>query len=453
MESKTLLPNIPLPYSPTQPEVTLLLTALAVLLPLLFLLLGLSVWVAVALFLLAVTALQLFAPLPALNILATIGFNSTNSWALVALPLFIFMGELLLRTKISERMFAGLAPWLENLPGGLVHTNVVASTLFAAVSGSSAATAATIGKITIPELRKRGYNDALVLGSLGGAGTLGFLIPPSLVMIIYGVLAQVSIGQLFIAGVIPGLLLASGFMLYIVGISLVRPALTPERSGRYTWAQRWRGLLGLLPVTLLILAVLGSIYAGLATPTESAAIGVVGALLLALLYRTLTLSGFLEAVLGSVRTTCMIGLIVAGAAVLSTAMGVLGIPKALAQTIVGMGLSPYALVAVLVGFYILLGFFLDGISMIVVTLPITLPLVVAAGFSPLWFGIFLVLMVEAAQITPPVGFNLFVIQGVSGKSIGFVARAAFPFFLVLLGLAALLTAFPQLALFLPARMG
>ncbi len=428
------------------------LTALTVLLPLLLALLGLSIWVAVSLFLLALTALQFFSSTPPLNILATIGWNSTNSWALVALPLFIFMGEILLRTKISERMFQGLTPWVGKLPGGLAHINVIASTLFAAVSGSSAATAATIGKITIPELKRRGYDDGLVLGSLAGAGTLGFLIPPSLVMIIYGVLAQVSIGQLFIGGILPGLLLGLSFMAYIVVISLLNPKLTPKTQEVYSWGDRLRGLLGLLPVTLLILAVLGSIYLGFATPTESAAVGVVGSLLLALAYRTLSWEGFREAVLGAVRTTCMIGLIVAGAAVLATAMGFLGIPRALAQSITAMNLSPYALITVLTLFYILLGFFLDGISMIVVTLPITLPLIIAAGFSPLWFGIFLVLMVEAAQVTPPVGFNLFVIQGVSTKSIGFIARAAFPFFLILLGLAALLTLFPQIVLFLPNKM-
>ena len=428
------------------------LTAVAVLLPLLLVLLGLSIWVAVSLFLLALTALQFFSSTPPLNILATIGWNSTNNWALVALPLFIFMGELLLRTKISERMFQGLTPWVGKLPGGLAHINVIASTLFAAVSGSSAATAATIGKITIPELKTRGYDDALVLGSLAGAGTLGFLIPPSLVMIIYGVLAQVSIGQLFIGGILPGLLLGLSFMAYIGILSLLKPGLVPKVEEVYSWNDRWRGLLGLLPVSLLILAVLGSIYLGFATPTESAAIGVVGSLLLALAYRTLTWEGFREALLGAVRTTCMIGLIVAGAAVLSTAMGFLGIPRALAESITAMNLSPYTLIVVLAAFYILLGFFLDGISMIVVTLPITLPLIVAAGFSPLWFGVFLVLMVEAAQVTPPVGFNLFVIQGVSSKSISFIARAAFPFFLILLGLAALLTVFPQIVLFLPGKM-
>ncbi len=428
------------------------LSASAVILGVLFLLLGLSVWVAIALFLTALFALHFFASPPAIKVLSNIAWNAADSWALVALPLFIYMGEILLRTRLSERMFDGLAPWLGRLPGGLLHVNVAASTLFAAISGSSAATAATIGKITIPELRKRGYDERLVVGSLAGAGTLGFLIPPSLVMIIYGVLADVSIGRLFIAGIIPGLLLAGGFMSYLALVGLIRPDLAPLAKERFTWRQRIRGLLDLLPVTLLILAVLGSIYRGLATPTESAAIGVVGALLLALLYRTLNWKSFLEATLGAVRTTSMIGLIVAGASVLTTAMGYVGIPRAVAEWIAGMGLSPYMLIFVLAVFYIILGFFLDGISMIVVTLPIVLPLVKAAGFSPLWFGIFLVLMVEAAQITPPVGFNLFVIQGISGRGIGFVARAALPFFLILMGLATFITLFPQVVLYLPQRM-
>jgi len=427
------------------------LLVVVILLGVLFLLLGLSVWVFVSLFSVALISIAMFTSTPPLRILGNIAWNSSDSWALVALPLFIFMGELLLRTKISERMFDGLSPWLSWLPGRLLHTNVVASTIFAAVSGSSAATAATIGKINIPELRKRGYDDDLILGSLAGAGTLGFLIPPSLVMIIYGVLAQVSIGKLFIAGVIPGLLLSGGFMLYLVYAGIRWPEKAPA-GDVYTWSDRFVGALNLLPVTLLILMVLGSIYIGFATPTESAAIGVFGSLLLALAYRTLTPSSFKEAVLGTVRTTSMIGMIIAGASLLSTAMGFMGIPAALASWIATLGLSKYLLVVVIAAFYIILGFFLDGISMIVITLPITLPLITQAGFSPLWFGIFLVLMVEAAQITPPVGFNLFVIQGVAGAPILKVARAAFPFFAILMGLAAILTVWPQIVLILPTLM-
>jgi C4-dicarboxylate transporter DctM subunit len=418
---------------------------------LLFLLLGLSVWVFVALFAVAIVGIHTFTAIPVLGVLGNIVWNSTDSWSLAALPLFIFMGELLFRTRVSERLFEGLSPWLGSLPGGLLHTNVVASSLFAAISGSSVATAATIGKINIPELRRRNYSERLVLGSLAGAGTLGFLIPPSIVMIIYGVLAEVSIGRLFIGGILPGMLLALAFMLFLGVVGALRPDLAP-RPERYSWALRLRGLLGILPVALLILAVLGSIYGGYATPTESAAIGVLGALLLSFGYRTFSLKGFVEALLGSVRTTCMIGMIVAAAAVLSTAMGYLGIPRALASSIAGMDLSPYVLFLVLGLFYLVLGLFLDGISMIVVTLPITLPLVVAVGYDPLWFGIFLVLMVEAAQVTPPVGLNLFVLSGISGKSVGFIAVAALPFFFILLLLTALVTVFPEIVLYLPAQM-
>lgn len=422
-----------------------------ILVALLFLLLGLSVWVFVALFAVAIIGIHAFTAIPVLGVLGNIVWNSTDSWSLAALPLFIFMGELLFRTRISERLFEGLSPWLGRLPGGLLHTNVVASSLFAAISGSSVATAATIGKINIPELRRRNYSERLVLGSLAGAGTLGFLIPPSIVMIIYGVLAEVSIGRLFIGGILPGALLALAFMLFLGIIGAWRPELAP-RSERYGWALRLKGLLGIVPVALLILAVLGSIYGGYATPTESAAIGVLGALLLSFGYRTFSIKGFGQALLGSVRTTCMIGMIVAAAAVLSTAMGYLGIPRALASWIAGMELSPYLLFLALGLFYLVLGLFLDGISMIVVTLPITLPLVVAVGYEPLWFGIFLVLMVEAAQVTPPVGLNLFVLSGISGKSVGFIAVAALPFFFILLFIAALVTVFPEIVLYLPRQM-
>jgi C4-dicarboxylate transporter DctM subunit len=422
-----------------------------ILLALLFGLLGLSIWVFLSLLVVALVGMHVFTGTPVLGVLGHIAWNSIDSWSLAALPLFIFMGELLFRTRISERLFEGISPWIGSLPGGLLHTNVVASSLFAAISGSSVATAATIGKINVPELKKRNYSERLTLGSLAGAGTLGFLIPPSIMMIIYGVLAEVSIGQLFIGGILPGLLLALGFMLFLGVIGALRPDLAP-RPHTYTWGSRFRGLFDILPVAVLIVAVLGSIYAGIATPTESAAIGVLGALVLALVYRTLSMNSFTEAVLGSVRTTCMIGMIVLGAAVLSTAMGYLGIPRALATWVVGLDLGAYVLFLVLAVFYLILGLFLDGISMIVVTLPITLPIVTAVGFEPLWFGIFLVLMVEAAQITPPVGLNLFVLSGISGKPIGFIAVAAIPFFLILLLITAVITAFPQVVLYLPSLM-
>lgn len=415
-------------------------------------LLGLSIWIAIAIFAVALAGLQLFTVTPALQVLPRIMWGSTNSFVLVSLPLFIFMGELLLRTRVAEKMFDGLSAWLTFLPGRLLHTNVVASTIFAAVSGSSAATAATIGKINIHELSRRGYDEKVVVGSLAGAGTLGFLIPPSIVMIIYGVLAQVSIGQLFIAGVLPGVLLAAGFMLYLVAVALLRPSSIPSLVESYGWRDRASALLDLLPVSLLILAVLGAIYLGYATPTESAAVGVTGAFLLGAFYRSLSWEGIGQAVMGTVRTTSMIGLIIAAAAVLSSATGYLGLPRALSDWVTAQDLSPYALIAFLILVYVLLGLFLEGVSMIVITLPIVLPLVTAAGFESLWFGIFLVLMIEAAQITPPVGFNLYVLQGISGRPIQFVARGAFPFFLIILGVAIVITLWPQIVLFLPAQM-
>ncbi|MEX2536069.1 MAG: TRAP transporter large permease subunit [Trueperaceae bacterium] len=422
-----------------------------ILLALLFALLGLGVWVFVSLLVVAVVGVHVFTTAPVLGVLGQIAWNSVDSWSLAALPLFIFMGELLFRSRISERLFEGISPWIGRLPGGLLHTNVVASSLFAAISGSSVATAATIGKINVPELKRRNYSERLTLGSLAGAGTLGFLIPPSIMLIIYGVLAEVSIGQLFIGGIVPGALLALGFMLFLGVVGALRPDLAPPPPS-YSWRNRLRGLVDILPVALLIVAVLGSIYAGIATPTESAAIGVLGAFLLALAYRTLTPKNFMEAVLGSVRTTCMIGMIIVGAAVLSTAMGYLGIPRTLASWVVSLDLGAYVLILVLAVFYLMLGLFLDGISMIVVTLPITLPIVTAVGFDPLWFGVFLVLMVEAAQITPPVGLNLFVLSGISGKSVGYIAVAAIPFFLILILITAVITAFPDLVLYLPRLM-
>lgn len=428
------------------------LFSLIAMLAILFTLLGLGVWVAVSIFVAALIGLQVFTSVPALVVLPRVVWGSLDSFVLTALPLFIFMGELLIRTRLSNQMFNGLAPWLGFLPGKLLHVNVVASTIFAAISGSSVATAATIGKINIPQLRDRGYEERLVLGSLAGAGTLGFLIPPSIVMIIYGVLAEVSIGRLFIAGVIPGLLLGTLFMTYIAVASVIWPEVVPSAKESYTWRARFIGLAQLLPSGLLILAVLGSIYLGYATPTESAAIGVTGAALIALAYRTLSWSGFLQAVRGTIQTTCMIGFIIAGAALFSTTMGYVGLPRLMTEWVGGQEMSRYLLIAGMVVAYLMLGMFLEGSSMLLITLPIVLPMIIAAGFDPLWFGIFLVLLIEAAQITPPVGFNLFVLQEISGRPIGVVAIAAVPFFLCILGLVVLITIFPQVVSFLPSLM-
>lgn len=386
------------------------------------------------------------------GLLANSAWNSLNSWSLTALPLFVLMGEILFRTAISTRLLNGLLPWLGWLPGRLLHLNVVACSLFAAVSGSSAATTATVGKITLEELSRRGYNRSLAIGSLAGAGTLGFLIPPSLIMIIYGVLSDTSIGKLFIGGIIPGLLLAALYSAYILVRALMKPDIVPGHREEFSLADRLASLKELAPVLLLVAVVLGGIYLGFTTPTEAAVIGVIGALILALAYRNLTLANFTEALMQSVRTTAMICLIIAGAGFLSQVVGFVGIARAISTGIAAMHLSPYVLLLVLGLMYLILGMILDGISIVVMTLPIVLPVVTQAGFSPLWFGIFLVIMVELSQITPPVGFSLFVIQGISGEPISLILRATLPFFLIMIFMAVLLGVFPDLALYLPQKM-
>jgi tripartite ATP-independent transporter DctM subunit len=363
------------------------------------------------------------------------------------------MGEILFRTRLSSDMFRGLSPWLGGLPGRLLHTNVIGCTVFAAVSGSSAATCATVGKMSIPELRRRGYPEPLIVGSLAGAGTLGLMIPPSLTMIVYGVAVNESIAKLFMAGVFPGLVLALLFMGYVAAWSLANPQAIPvEHQERLSLAEKLRRSGSLVPVGLLILAVLGSIYVGFATATEAAAIGVLGALALAAAQGGLSLRSFGESLMGAVRTSSMIALILAGAAFLSLAMGFTGLPRALAQWIATQDLSPLALIAALTVFYIILGCFLDGISTIVLTMAVIEPMVRAAGIDLLWFGIFVVVVVEMAQITPPVGFNLFVLQGMTGHEISYVARTAIPFFLLMMVMVAILVLFPALATWLPGKM-
>lgn len=419
---------------------------------LLILFLGSSIWVGISLFLVGVAGFTLFTSTPPLTVLSNILWNSTNSSTMMALPLFIFMGEILFRSKISENLFKGLSPWMNSLPGRLIHVNIAASALFAAVSGSSAATTATVGKITLPELKKRNYNTSLCLGTLAGAGTLGFLIPPSIVMLVYGIMAGVSIGKLFIAGIIPGVMLATGFSLYVIVRSLFNPGLAPAGDLRYTWRDRIKTIPLLLPVVSLILLVLGSIYTGWATPTEAAAVGVLGALFFAKISRSMDGKVFMEAVLGSVKTSCMIMLIVAGASFLSVAVGYLGIPATLTKFIGTLGLSKYELIIILSIMYLILGFMLDGFSMIVMSLPLALPLIMAAGFDPLWFGIYLVIMIEVSQITPPVGFNLFVINGLVNENIFRIALYALPSFIIMFLVVALITVYPEIVLALPNMM-
>ncbi|MCF8027235.1 MAG: TRAP transporter large permease subunit [Desulfobacteraceae bacterium] len=386
------------------------------------------------------------------TLLANSIWNSLNSWALSALPLFILMGEILYRTAISTKLLNGLVPWLTRVPGKLYHINILACSLFAAVSGSSAATTATVGNITLSELKERGYDKKLALGSLAGAGTMGFLIPPSLIMIIYGVLSDTSIGKLFIGGIIPGLMLAFFYSAYIALQCLLHPEYVPAIQDNYTWGQKLRALKEIVPVFALIFVVLGGIYLGMTTPTEAAAIGVVGSLVLAWGFRNLTLKNLMESFMAAVRTTAMICFIIAGAAFLSQMVGFVGIANALSRYIVSLELSPYVLILVVGFMYILLGMILDGISIVVMTLPIVLPIVVNAGFDPLWFGIYLVFMVELSQITPPVGFSLFVINHISRENMYTILKATFPFFLIMILMVVLITMFPEIVFFLTDKV-
>ncbi|THB80661.1 MAG: TRAP transporter large permease subunit [Desulfobacteraceae bacterium] len=418
----------------------------------LFITLAAGIWVGFSLFIVGFIGMTLFSSLPAGNNMASSVWATIEKWEYVALPLFILMGEILYRSGISEKLFRALVPWLYRLPGGLLLMNIVSCTLFAAVSGSSAATTATVGRITLAEFDKLGYDKQLSMGSLAGAGTLGFLIPPSLIMIVYAILAEVSIGKMFMAGILPGLLLSGVYSLYIIYRGIRNPEIAPKAQEHYSWADRFIGLKDLAPTLILILMVLGSIYGGYATPTEAAALGVFGALGFAILNRQMTPPIFFECLKGAVKTNAMIMLIVVGAGFLSRAMGFLGIPAAITQAITEMNLSPYMLMLLLGGVYIVLGCLLDGFSIVVMTLPIALPMVTQAGFDPIWFGIYLILMVEVSQITPPVGFNLFVIQGLTGEPIMNIAKYALPFFFLMLLTTAILTLFPDIALVLPDLM-
>ena len=418
----------------------------------LFLLLGSGVWIGLTLAGGAWVGMELFSSRPAGDAMAITIWGSASSWTLTALPLFVWMGEILFRTKLSESMFRGLAPWVNALPGRLLHTNILGSTIFAAVSGSSAATCATIGKMTIPELSKRGYPAEKVVGSLGGASTLGLLIPPSIIMIVYGVAAEVSIAKLFVGGVLPGLMLAALFSGHLMIWALLNPAKVPKADADMSLAQKLAESRHLIPVVLLIGGVIGSIYTGVATATEAAAIGVVGALILSAAQGSLNRSTFVASLLGATRLYCMIALILAGAAFLTLSMGYIGLPRHLAEFVSGLGLSPGVLLVALALFYILLGCFLDGISMIVLTMGVILPTVTAAGIDLIWFGIFVVIVVEMAQITPPVGFNLFVLQGMTQREITWIAKVCLPYFLIMVLALALLWWFPGLVTWLPSRM-
>jgi len=393
--------------------------------------------------------MELFTTRPAGDAMITTIWTGASSWTLTALPLFIWMGEILYRTRLSQDMFRGLAPWMRWLPGGLLHTNIAGCTIFAAVSGSSAATLTTVGKMSIPELRARGYPEYMIIGTLAGAATLGLMIPPSLTLIVYGVSINESIIELFMAGIVPGLVLAALFASYIIGWHFLRPHERPEPDPSMTLGAMIFESRFLLPVLLLVFAVIGSMYFGWATATEAAAVGVLGSLVLAMFQRSLTPQAFFASLMGATRTSAMIALILMGAAFLSLAMGFTGLPRALAATIDEMNLSPITLIAALTVFYIALGMFLDGISSVVLTMAIVEPMIRQAGIDVIWFGIFIVVVVEMAQVTPPIGFNLFVLQGMTRHEISYISKTAVPMVGLMLLMVVILVIWPELATWLP----
>ena len=418
----------------------------------LFLLLGTGVWVALALMGVAWVGMILFTTRPVGDVMLTTIWSASSSWTLTALPLFIWMGEILYRTRLSEDMFRGLSPWMARLPGGLVHTNIVGCTVFAAVSGSSAATLTTVGKMSIPELRKREYPERMIIGTLAGAATLGLMIPPSLTLIVYGVTINESISKLFFAGIVPGLILAAMFMAYVAITSRVSASWNPKQEPPMAFRRMLANSRFLIPVICLILVVIGSMYLGYATATEAAAFGVIGGLALAASQGSLNWSTFTQSLMGATRTSAMIALILAGAAFLSLSMGFTGLPRGLADLIAQWELSRFELLMALLVFYIILGMFLDGISSVVLTMAVVEPMVREAGIDVIWFGIFIVVVVEMAQITPPIGFNLFVLQGMTSHEMSFIARAAFPMFLIMVLMVFVLIAFPDVATWLPENM-
>ena len=418
----------------------------------LFTLLGAGVWVGLALMGVAWVGMELFTTRPVGDVMITTVWASSSSWTLTALPLFIWMGEILYRTRLSEDMFKGLSPWMRGLPGGLVHTNIVGCTVFAAVSGSSAATLTTVGKMSIPELRKRDYPEPIVIGTLAGAATLGLMIPPSLTLIVYGVTINESITKLFFAGILPGLVLALMFMAYVAIYSRMSKTWNPKIDPVMTFSEKLENSRFLIPVLCLIAVVIGSMYFGFATATEAAAFGVIGALILATAQGTLTPQTFSASLMGATRTSAMIALILAGAAFLSLSMGFTGLPRGLANLIADFNLTKFELLMVLLVFYIILGMFLDGISSVVLTMAVVEPMIRQAGIDLIWFGIFIVVVVEMAQITPPIGFNLFVLQGMTGHEMSFIARAGFAMFLIMVLMVFVLIAFPELATWLPENI-
>lgn len=423
-----------------------------ILLGLLVLFLGAGTWIFSGLMLVGASAMYFVLDfnLARIGSIATkVISSSAISWELAAIPIFMWMGDIIFRTDISQRLFRGLAPMVARIPGGLLHTNVFGCTVFAAISGSSTATTATVGKITIPELQKRGYDINLASGSLAGAGSFGLLIPPSIAMIVYGVLAQVSIADLFAAGLIPGLMMAGLYSGYIAISAILDPAKAPRYEGEITIGTLGRGVLELLPILILMFIVLGSIYSGIATPSEAAAVGVLGAVVITIVTGQFSLKLMRDSLMNTIRVSAMILMLIAASAFLSAAIAYMHLPNQITEAISAMELSPYGVLLILAVLYIVLGMFLDGTSMTVMTVPIAVPLIVQAGFDPLWFGIYLVIMIEMSALTPPVGLNLYVLQGLTGDSMGRTVRAAAPFFILLCIGTVILAAFPQVVLWLP----
>jgi tripartite ATP-independent transporter DctM subunit len=420
---------------------------------LLLVLLGLSIPVGAALGVLGLILDPLYSMLPLTRAIGEVSWSTSNEFLLVAIPLFIMLGEILLRSGLAEKMYGAMSLWLSWLPGGLMHANIGASALFAATSGSSVATAATVGTVAIPQIQKKGYNESLFLGSLAAGGTLGILIPPSINLVIYGVLTNTSVPKLYLAGIIPGLGLAALFMLSIAIACIIKPKWGGEKI-QATWGQRIASLVHLIPPMFIFLLVVGSIYAGLATPTEAAALGVMGALILAACVKRLTFTMLREAFEGTMKATAMIMLIVVGAAFLNFIMSATGLTTAITDTITGLGVSPGWMLVILVVFYLVLGCFMETLSMMITTIPIVAPIMMALGYDPIWLGIVIIVLVEAALITPPVGLNLFVVQSLRKTgSMNDVMIGSFPFVIMMMVLIVLLAAFPGIALWLPTVFG
>lgn len=410
-----------------------------------------GVWIAITLGMVGILGLLIVDP-SIIRGAGVVTWDTLDSFVLTAVPLFLFMGAIILRSGISTRFYRGLSTWLDYIPGSLAHSNVLACTLFAAISGSSVATAAAIGAIAIPEMEKRGYDRAFTYGTLAAGGTLGILIPPSIPFILYGATIGESVARLFIAGVIPGLVLSGIFIAYVGLRTALNPKLVPRAETRATWGERLRGAVDVFPILFLMLLVLGGIYFGIATPTEAAALGAVGALLMAVVYRRLTWEVLKQSLFDAVKTNCMLLFIVVGAQIMSLAMVTAGIPRAMVAVISGIQVSPTAIFAFICILYLILGCFLDAISLMLLTLPVVYPVMTTLGYDPVWFGVVLVLLLEIGLITPPVGMNLFVIQGMARQPLSLVSRGAFPFVILMCIMIVILTIWPGLALWLPAKM-